>query len=169
MRYKGKLLSSILLGNGTFSAMSTRLPSREARTVTYQRGSAASDRATNNELSLKSLRIFHPLVFIKVLLTDLVLPSFMYANSKAWFSLATKKCNWAIGIYRVKTKFDANTNNYTTIIVYVSFYSSIYTWPHKLHSLNTYRVWIKVLLTYLLAQAKTSEPSAILKIFSSER
>ena len=31
-------------------------------------------------------------------------------------------------------------HNYTTIIVYVSFYLSIYTRHHKLHSLNTYRV-----------------------------
>ena len=42
---------------------------------------------------IKEFEDISSLVFIKVLLTDLVLPSFMYANGKAWFSLATKKCN----------------------------------------------------------------------------
>ena len=38
--------------------------------------------------------------------------------------------------------------NFITVIVYVSFI--LFTRPHKLHSLNTHRVKIKVLLTYLL-------------------
>ena len=31
-------------------------------------------------------------------------------------------------------------HNYTTIILYVPYYLFTYTRPHKLHSLNTYRV-----------------------------
>jgi len=40
--------------------------------------------------------------------------------------------------------------SFSTIIVYVPFfYLFTYTRPYKLHSLSTYRVQMKVLLTYL--------------------